>query len=433
MNSLKVEYISIHKIDVPLCRDAETVVRAIQADGRFKRKDGKLIYESTTYNYRATDWKSNEHGICILHEFEIERDNDSIIERQCAIFSQMLRAFKENLHVLGMQRIDTLWNDISFHYCKISYPRILHTENVMRKLITQFMLQNLGSRWVDMSAPKEVRDELSRSKRKLGEADPLHNLDFISLADYLLKPYSTATVDELYKSIKEISMDKGDKFGEEIEALKQRVPLTNWSRYFSSIVQCEDTKLQKQWHSLYELRCKVAHNTYVSETEYGEIDRLCADLDSVLEQAISRLGRVTVPTKNVAELERFANDVAEASSGSPSGSAGGGSTWDMDATHGVLRRELRKLEMVLRQLARESNLQTEQCDLTNLCRTLLAQGLIPVNLKRAIDNAEEVLDGAGGQLHYPTSAIRRCVGEIKSVLLELVPAEPEATESVAPE
>ncbi|MBE0370994.1 hypothetical protein [Pseudoalteromonas aurantia] len=43
--------------------------------------------------------------------------------------------------------INVLWDDIGRHYAYLAYPLINDVENVMRKLISKFMLINVGMDW----------------------------------------------------------------------------------------------------------------------------------------------------------------------------------------------------------------------------------------------------------------------------------------------
>ena len=105
----------------------------------------------------------------------------------------------------------------------------------------------------------------------------------------VIKPYSRKTTDDLYKELK-----KANKV-DDYEMLKAFIPRSNWQRYFSKIVDCEDTYLQKRWEELYELRCKVAHNAIIGKLEYSRIIELSDDLRAKLQEAINKLPQVSVP------------------------------------------------------------------------------------------------------------------------------------------
>jgi hypothetical protein len=142
MNSkeLKVEIVSVHDSAMPLCANASILVKALIADPAFALKGGRLTHAGTfTCEYSSVDWFKIEDKLGILHSFRFSSEED-INQNNCDSFSSMLRAFRTNLRTLEAARIETLWDDVSFRYCRLAYPVILNTENLMRRLITQFML-----------------------------------------------------------------------------------------------------------------------------------------------------------------------------------------------------------------------------------------------------------------------------------------------------
>ena len=62
------------------------------------------------------------------------------------------------------------------------------------------------------------------------------------------------------------------------EDLLQYVPKSNWDRYFSNIVECEGEYILKRWNTLYELRCKIAHNKIVIKKDYERITCLIKEV-----------------------------------------------------------------------------------------------------------------------------------------------------------
>jgi|GEM_PF-4001725 len=195
---------------------------------------------------------------------------------------------------------EILWDDISFHYAREIYDEIYRIENLMRKLITNFMLVTVGAGWVDESSPKEIKDVIDRSKRK-ESLNVLHQVDFIHLADFLLRPYSTATQDELNDLLRKAETV------DDLRAAQDLLPQSNWNRYFSEIVDCGDAYLNTRWKELYELRCRVAHNAIVNKDDRDRAVKLVSELAGKVEDAIRKLPQVRVPQS---EVEQIAENAA---------------------------------------------------------------------------------------------------------------------------
>ena len=218
-------------------------------------------------------------------------------------FSAFLRAVRTIMTKVGGQP-ETLWDDISFHYARNAYTLIHRVENLMRKLIANFMLVTVGAEWVDESAPREVKEVIGKNKRK-EYLNVLHQIDFIHLADFLLRPYSTVNSDEVYGLLKTAATI------DDLNQIKTLIPQSNWARYFSALVDCDDEYLKKRWEELYQLRCQVAHNAIVSKTDFGRVATLVGELEGKLEDAIKKLPQVEVPR---AEVEQVAENAASSMS-----------------------------------------------------------------------------------------------------------------------
>ena len=196
---------------------------------------------------------------------------------------------------------ETLWDDVSLYYSQKAYLLVNKIENLMRKLITYFMLTNIGKDWLTQTSPDIVIDAIEKSKRKQ-YIDVLHQIDFIHLGDFLFKPYHIKDPKELFSLISNAKTQDDLK----IEELKVFEAKSNWEKYFSKIVECTDEYIDNRWKSLYELRCKVAHNALLNKDEYERINRLVNEIEIPLEKAIDNLDKVQVPQE---EKEQVAENV----------------------------------------------------------------------------------------------------------------------------
>ena len=123
----------------------------------------------------------------------------------------------------------------------------------------------------------------------------LDTVDFINLTDFLLKPYSKTDPPELHSRIEKASNI------DDLKDLKQHIPESNWTRYFSDLVDCEDGYLQKRWKQLYDLRCKVAHNSIIDKSDLVNIKILVSDLEVKLQDGIKKLPQLKVPETQVSK------------------------------------------------------------------------------------------------------------------------------------
>lgn len=208
----------------------------------------------------------------------------------------MSRAIRKLLHMASNGNVQNLWDDISFYYSKISYPHIHEIENLMRKLITKFMLTNVGLSWAKDTIPEDIRKS-PRQEKSGSTNNYLYEIDFIQLSDFLFSEYRTLEISALIKKISEIKTQTV-----EMSEISDFIPKSNWKRYFEPHVDCDATYLESRWKRLYELRCKIAHNNAFSKTDHELTIELSKEVKEKLEKAIQSLDAISVPEEEREEL-----------------------------------------------------------------------------------------------------------------------------------
>ena len=86
-------------------------------------------------------------------------------EEEIDDYSDLLKSIRGLCYRAGGQQ-ETLRDDVSFYYACKSYLLIHKVENVMRKLISYFMITTVGREWVVEASPRSVIEALDKSKRK---------------------------------------------------------------------------------------------------------------------------------------------------------------------------------------------------------------------------------------------------------------------------
>jgi len=216
-------------------------------------------------------------------------------------FTKLLHTVKSVIIDAG-GRLETLWDDVSYYYSEKSYKTIYKIENLLRKLITYFMLTNIGQDWHKETLPISIKEALSKSKRR-EYIDILHQIDFIDLSDLLFKTYQTANINELYEKI-----SKATSVSDlELDELKQYVIKSNWEKYFSIIVDCDAEYLKERWKELYDLRCKVAHNGIIVKQEFERIIKLSNEVEEKLQRALDNISEVKIADE---EKDEIAENIA---------------------------------------------------------------------------------------------------------------------------
>ena len=299
-SNLKVEYLVFIE-DKKICASIKTFKKLLETNDSIEIKGNDIIFENDVHvKYTLTQGKADNKQQKYFHLTLIFHCEQSEIESKIDSYEKLLRELKKTILMVMRNEatLEPLWDDLSSHYSHKAYPLIHEVENLMRKLITTFMLTKLGTGWVDEVFPDNVKTAMDRTQRVSGYITALFNVDFINLKDMLFHPYTKKKIAELYKKIN----DTENSSNIELAYLKEFVPTSNWDKYFKNIISSDSKTLSDDWESLYKLRCKVAHNSNVTKKDYTDILTNTTKLKSVLQEAINKLDQVIIPEGEIEEV-----------------------------------------------------------------------------------------------------------------------------------
>jgi hypothetical protein len=282
---IRVEYLFPFNTKDGLCKNISSFNSLLSAHSDISIKGNKIVYKGSSYNYKITlDQVPNQHYSVFHVTFEITRTTEK--------FRFLLKSIRKTVGVHLKDDVQIIWDGVGFEWSKILYPKIYTVENNLRKLISKFMLINLGVGWHKSSVPKEVKTSIKTPNFKENHTI-LYELDFIQLAHFLFKPYSIKDINGLPIVISKM-LDKRltDNDKKEIE---NYIPKNNWDRYFNDVVDCESEQLNSKWSKLYDIRIKVAHNKSIKETDFDSGNELCDFLQPIIDSAISSLDVLEIP------------------------------------------------------------------------------------------------------------------------------------------
>lgn len=185
--------------------------------------------------------------------------------------------------------VNILWDDIGRHYAHKSYPLINDVENVMRKLISKFMLINVGMDWSKEAIHPDLVSKIERFEENDVHLNDLYKLDFIHLSDVLFKKKRDINLDELDRVLAKKEFTEDDK-----NKILKFLPKSNWEKYFSELLGEKSQNLEKKWEILYKLRNKVAHNRFLTREDFEKIKGITSQVKETLIIAINKLGEINL-------------------------------------------------------------------------------------------------------------------------------------------
>lgn len=292
---MNIEYLIIIKDNSSFCADKKSFLKFLEVDSKFKVKGDSIIYENDcTFQFKLLSYKNKDKI-----KFEIIlKFSESIKDTEIRNITKKLRT---NILKINPDKtsIKILWNDLGIKYCNIAHPIINNLENLMRKLISKFMLINVGASWISTSAHE---DTLKKFKSRQTESDifldEVFQMDFIELSDILFKKYRTLKIndlDKLIESAKEtINKDKIIGF----------LPKSNWERHFDQIIKKDEDSLRKAWSELYNIRNFVAHNKFINYSELERLKAINKGLEPILLEALSSLDKINLTKDEKEETQK---------------------------------------------------------------------------------------------------------------------------------
>ncbi len=290
MRSYQVEYLAIIETKEEFCSTVESFNSLLQAYGSIKPVENKITYAGSVFDY------SVQRGV-VADEQQVYFHLKFVCSNQRCLpnYRKFLKLVRTVLQKVSVKVPEVLWDDLSGELCSKAYPVIYELENQMRKLITKFMVISIGVSWVSTSVPKEVSDSV---KIKGVSQSYLYDTDFIQLSNFLFKKYSTANSEKLLVKLSKAETIQDLDFSE----LKEMIPKSNWERYFLPIVDCNSDYLDVRWKKLYELRCVVAHNNFLSSEQYDEVIKLSGEIKEKLSKAIDSIDQIHISEEQKEEV-----------------------------------------------------------------------------------------------------------------------------------
>ncbi|AVF95386.1 hypothetical protein AL552_17305 [Vibrio diabolicus] len=289
---MKVEYLIIIDSGNPFCRDKKSFDNFLQSNADISIRGNIFKHKSLEVEYELQGGETEADKNRFFH-IKLNSKDDSRIDE----FQDLLKATRKLLHMASDKKPQVLWDDMSFYYSERAYPTIHEIENLMRKLITKFMLTNVGLGWTKDAVPEELKK--STRTEPANNNNYLYETDFKDLSTFLFDEYRTLDIKALNEKIRLLE-GKGDEVS--LSEFKGFLPKSNWERYFREHVDCESSYLEVRWERLYKLRCKIAHNNFFTKDDFDQVMTLVQEVKPKIEDAIKNLDKVEVPEEERDEL-----------------------------------------------------------------------------------------------------------------------------------
>ncbi|OMP74505.1 HEPN domain-containing protein, partial [[Flexibacter] sp. ATCC 35208] len=178
--------------------------------------------------------------------------------------------------------INVLWNDIARKFAIIGYEAINEVENLLRRLITSFMLINVGYDWHKFHIPKSVEERDAQLKQNY--SDYLHQTYFSDLKTILFEgqrePYFR-DIGDVQLLVQKAIADKKESIP--IRDLKGIIATSLWEKYFAKDSTYKKQDLESDLEKLNLLRNEIAHNRHINRETLGKIESISKKIIKTLK------------------------------------------------------------------------------------------------------------------------------------------------------
>jgi|GEM_PF-1567653 len=288
---MKIEFLVLVTNDDSFCNSKKAFLDFLKVDSLISISGQKLTYKrspkskpliTVKFKVETNNIPSNKERYFLV---ALENTNEELVDA----FAELADKIKQISRRINPEStmVNTIWDDVGRHYAYKAYPLVNDVENVMRKLISKFMLINVGMDWSKETMLPDLAKKIESFEENDAHLNDLYKLDFIHLSDVLFQKKRDITLDELDRVLQKT------KFNDQDQAkILKYIPRSNWDKYFSSLLDESSQSLEKKWELLYKLRNKVAHNRFLTREDFEKIKGLTSQVKDILSVAMNKLGEI---------------------------------------------------------------------------------------------------------------------------------------------
>lgn len=289
--SLVVEYLLIKRQIESFLDSEDSFLKFLEADSSFHifYSENKITFKSPKGLEIEVDYQLESNIVPSKEEryFKLTllcQEQDKLKE-----FDLLTQQLENLIFKLGDEiEVNKLWSDISRQYSIEGYSLINEVENLLRRLIANFMLINVGYDWPKSHVPSNV--ESRDPELKNNYSDYLHQIYFSDLKKILFegqRDFHLRNIGDIQKIVERYIKEKKDVI--QIEHLEGVVSKSLWEKYFAKDIENNKKFLEEDLEKLNKLRNEIAHNTNITRKKLGQIQNLSKRIIETLKLEIEDL------------------------------------------------------------------------------------------------------------------------------------------------
>lgn len=282
---MKSQYIFIKKPKVTItAKDSkhlfQSIFNEIFQNTTSETFDIRYDNKTHTISYKSSSTNPDIYYLVLSHESSPAKD------------ARLLNIANQTL-ISGKHRKDfyiiNSYDESSEYYCEKLAPRFGKFERLMRAFIYTSLTKNLGFKWFEKSFTVEIKNTL-KEKGNISNTDliehGLHEMTFSQLYDFLFKDFSHFSAESvIYEQLLTQDLYSMDRL-KLINIINQCKKKNLWNRFFINDTEFD---LKEPLYNMREYRNKVAHNKFITTTEYNTCTNSLKKINITLTNALNKL------------------------------------------------------------------------------------------------------------------------------------------------
>lgn len=286
-----VEYLIIVKQEDDFCNSAKAFLSFLAIDGCLK-----ILEENNTITMCYEDENKFTVSYSLLSDllpskkeryFKLQLTSNE--KNQLNEFDKLTNRLEKIFRKLHTEiRINILWSDVARQYAIQGYGLINEVENLVRRLIEDFMAINVGWDWYKYHIPVEVSNRETHLKDT--DSDYLHSVYFSDLKTILFKgqrDFNFRNIEDIQKFVERRISEK--KTAISIEDFQGVISKSLWEKHFSKVTEYKKSDLESDLEKLNGLRNQIAHNRHINRQTLGMIQNISKKIIKTLKLEIDNL------------------------------------------------------------------------------------------------------------------------------------------------
>ncbi|MVM37983.1 hypothetical protein GO730_10895 [Spirosoma sp. HMF3257] len=285
-----VEYLVLTKQEDTFCNSAESFIKLLDLDSSIEINENSITISIDKKEKFSVFYSLVSGLVPSKNERYFKLKLSSNKKDKLSEFTELIRRLESIIQKLHNEvSINVLWNDIAREYAVQGYSLINEVENLLRRLIADFMIINVGYHWTKSHIPNEVASRDSKIKTN-DFTDYLYQTQFSDIQIILFQGQRDQKLRDIGDVQKFVEKKKSDgKKQISVEELDGVIARSLWERYFSKGVNAKKETLEMQLGELTTLRNDIAHNRHISREKLGKIETLSRKIINTLNLVIEDL------------------------------------------------------------------------------------------------------------------------------------------------